>query len=187
MTSERSDTYPFFLPPPTDFDTLCDYLTSPPASGAVLGSGILRKSIALNGLLVGNNQLVAIAGGLLRVDSWGFRVTTAATSGGAPTLDLNIQGGASLLTAPFAVADLALGAYLRGASGGGRSLATTVPGGSDPAIPALGGALIPTGTQINSQNGVDALRGVVAATIYTAGALELIYVYTPLTLGAALS
>lgn len=182
------DTLPFYVPPPRHVDRLEDYVTAPPAAGSVVGSGLLRKTVDPTAWGVGNNVVVTPAGGAIALISLSIRVLVTLTSGGAATLAFDVGAGGILVPAS------ALGVLTAG-NMAGYDASLTNAGFSNPATnvkrdlvamltssfgQGIGGILI------NSvANG--GLRAVVGTAVFTAGSIEIVASYTPLTLGATLT
>ena len=175
----------FYLPDDRD-ERVHDALVNPSAGGLV-GSQDIHKTFNASALIVGSNTLLTVTGGVVRLESFIFRVTQAFTSGGAPTFQLLWPGSVTMSNAA-ALAALTLGAMSV------RDAATTITirntyaaGYTDPATMPNPTATAGFGTIVNSDLSPAAVLGNVVGAVYTGGAFVIDCVYTPITPGATLS
>lgn len=178
----------FYLPDSYD-ERVHDSLVNPAGGGAtsIIGSLTLVKSnINAAGWIVGSNPLCIVsAGGLVRLESFSLRVTTAFTSGGAPTFLLQIAGNASWQwpSAAVSLANMGLNTFVSAA------VSVFGTGVAPDAAYSANGAITPAAPRIVSDqiNGTGAVTAQVGTAVYTGGQCELVVIYTPLKAGSTLS
>lgn len=179
------DSLPLYVPERYD-ERVHDFITvaGGGSGGAVLATNILRKTIDPTTWIVGNNTLALVAGGMVRIDSLAFRILTTFASAGAPTLDITAHG-APLTGAPFALAALQAGGIIARVPGTANLAMITVnltaDGAGSTGANSVGGMILASG--FNPPQ----IRAAVAVAVYTAGSIEMVCVWAPLSSGATLT
>ena len=162
-------------------------LYNPAAPSSLIGTQIVRKNVALNGLIVGANNVV-VNTGHIRIESLFIIVNTTASSGGAPTLAVGIPSAANYFCPPVGLANLVANAQLGTLNANAQ--APTPSGIADPIYEEVRapGAIANVsfrGPCILSNGG--AIVFTVATALYTGGSIDIFAVYTPLSAGATLA
>lgn len=148
-----------------------NFLMTGDVVSSVIGSGVLIKTLDPTTWSVGANNIVTVSGGAVRIEALAFRVTTTLTSGGAATLAVGDTSNANRYSPARAVATITVGKMLDTTSG-------WIVGALDPM----------TGTKLFMNSvGNPNLIATVATAVFTAGAIEIVVIYTPLTSGATLA
>lgn len=164
----------------------------PSASGSLIGTGRLSKlAIDVTAWPVGATKLVTVTGGLVRIESMSLKAPIAWTSAGAPTIDFSFTAfGTARIMSGLGLADFTT-----------RSRYSTTTGSANVAgmVGASEAVLDPAGNALNwagaTQKSIGAIldsadHGIwvkLGVAVLTAGTLDILIIYTPLTPGATLT
>lgn len=171
---------------PDEYDERVHTALYAPSSASGPTINVVRKTIDVTTWIVGNNAMLTVQGGTVKVLSLSVRVSVAFTSGGAPTLTITYPGGggsAVIALGTLGAVDRVLGTQ----SAANANFFVGSQGAREIGAMTAGATLIPSPAIISSVAAATALLAQVAAATYTAGALDVYAEWVAITPGATLT